>query len=100
MKTGITQPRNRRRFLEGLALASTAITLPAFIPRRVFGANERLSLGIIGMGERGNQLLSNIPDNGQVVAICDADLRKTEAATRLPHDARSERLGRGDRDRS
>ena len=81
MTTLITQPRNRRRFLKVSALASAAITLPAFIPRRVFGANERINLGVIGMGERGNQLLSNIPGNGQIVAICDADLRKTETST-------------------
>jgi predicted dehydrogenase len=62
-------------------VASSAIALPTFLPSHVFGANERIQLGIVGMGERGNQLLKNIPQNGQVAAICDADLRKTNTAT-------------------
>jgi len=63
------------------------MALPAFIPRHVLGsaeapgANEQIVLGIIGMGQRGVQLLGNIPESGRVAAICDADARKTAAAT-------------------
>ena len=73
---------NRRRFLRYGTLATTAtLALPTIVPRRVLGfdgtpgANEEIVLGIIGMGERGNQLLHNIPASGRVAAICDADSR-------------------------
>ncbi len=73
----------RRSFLRK---ASTCAAAPIIIPRHVLGslhaasANEQIVLGIVGMGERGNQLLENIPESGRVAAICDADARKTAAA--------------------
>jgi len=79
----------RRRILgNGARLLVSGWGLPYLVPSSVFagegapGANERIVLGIIGMGERGNQLLSNIPASGRVAAICDADLRKTAAAVK------------------
>lgn len=82
-------PWNRRRFLQrGAAAAASALALPTFIPRHVSatrtapGANERIVVGIIGMGVRGDQLILNIPESGRVGAICDADTRKTTEVTR------------------
>jgi predicted dehydrogenase len=78
---------NRRRFLKGgILTAAAAVAVPQFIAGRVFGcggsegANERIIVGIIGMGMRGNQLVSNIPSGGHLAAVCDADSRKTAAA--------------------
>ncbi len=71
---------SRREFLRsGSAAALATIAAPLFIPRHVLGragtagANEQVVLGIVGMGQRGNQLLANIPATARVAAICDAD---------------------------
>ncbi len=75
---------NRRRFIQSASAA--AMTAPSFIPGTVLAAegrpsaNEQVSIGIIGMGMRGNQLARDIPAEGQIVAICDADERKNAEA--------------------
>jgi len=83
------QRTTRRRFLigTGRTLAS-ACALPYFVPasamasQNTAGANDRIVVGIVGMGVRGNQMLVNIPGSGTVGAICDADSRKTAKATK------------------
>jgi predicted dehydrogenase len=57
---------NRRRFL-GTALATAASY------GRIYGANERIRFGLIGAGQRGEYLLSNVAqlENNEVVAVCD-----------------------------
>jgi predicted dehydrogenase len=86
---GSHRKTTRRGFLKRSALIGAAtLALPTLVPRHVLGfagapgANEQIVLGIIGMGQRGNQLVSNVPQSGRVAAICDADLRKTSAATK------------------
>ena len=82
-----SQQTTRRAFLRAGAAAGFSAAAPLFVPRHALGlagtagANEQIVLGIIGMGQRGVQLLSNIPASGRVAAICDADARKTAAAT-------------------
>ncbi len=78
---------NRRRALQrGVSAAAAAFAVPAFVPGHVFasagspGANERIVVGIVGMGIRGCQLVYNIPESGRIAAICDADSRKTALA--------------------
>jgi predicted dehydrogenase len=76
---------SRRRFLHVSSAAATCAAAPWFVPSRVLGrcgtpgANEQIVLGIIGMGQRGNQLLDNIPESGRVAALSDADARKMAA---------------------
>ena len=57
----------RRAFLRGAA-AATALSYS-----RVYGANERIQLGLIGCGERGRYDMSNFVKSGSVdvVALCD-----------------------------
>ncbi len=81
-------PLSRRGFLaRGTQTAATALAFPTIIPRHVLGsrqapgANDQIVLGIIGLGVRGDQLILNVPASGRVAAICDADVRKTAAAT-------------------
>ena len=60
---------NRRRFTQGLVYAAAASALP----NRVLGANDRIRLGFIGVGNRGDQVLDAFlkqPD-AEVAAICD-----------------------------
>ncbi len=77
----------RRKFLRAGSAAGLFAAAPLFVPRHVLGlagtagANERIVLGIVGMGVRGDQLALNVPASGRVAAICDADARKTAAAT-------------------
>ena len=76
----------RRVFLRNGSAATLAAATPSIVARHVLsspdapGANEQIVLGIVGMGQRGNQLLANIPATGRVAAICDADSRKTADA--------------------
>jgi len=68
----------RRAFLGGLATAASA--------SRVLGANDRIRLGIIGAGGRGQHLMrmANLAGGIEWVAVCDAwDLRRAQARDRL-----------------
>jgi predicted dehydrogenase len=71
---------NRRSFLKKSAVAGAAgLGLPAIIPRSALaskttpGANDRVGVGYIGVGRRGNQLLG-LPKDAQVVAAADCYL--------------------------
>lgn len=60
----------RREFTRTLAVAGTASALSQL---RVLGANDRVRLGFIGVGNRGDQVLDAFlkqPD-AEVVAVCD-----------------------------
>ncbi len=80
------QPRgvSRRTFLK----ASAAFAVPAIVPARalgkggVVGANDRILVGVIGTGGRGQWLAESFirqPD-AQVVAVCDVDRGHLDAA--------------------
>src|SRR2546421_10781572 len=73
--------QDRRQFLGG-ALA----TAPLFIPSRAFGANDRLSFGLIGAGGRGRYLQQTFLKLGaEGVAICDVyDINVANAAKGAP----------------
>lgn len=60
----------RREFTKTMAVATTTAALSSF---RVLGANERIRLGCIGLGNRGDQVLTGFlkqPD-AEIVAIAD-----------------------------
>lgn len=59
----------RRTFTAG----ATALALSAASAQRVYGANERIRLGFIGVGNRGSQLLDAFLKHSdmQVTAFCD-----------------------------
>ena len=59
-----------RRDFTKLSAAGVATALSA---RRVFGANERVRLGFIGLGNRGDQVLDAflVHKDCEIVAICD-----------------------------
>lgn len=76
---------SRRQVLQraGRAAFGTA-ALPALIPSGVLagpnrpGPNDRIGVGYIGVGRRGNQLMG-LPPKGRIVAAADFDLRRAEA---------------------
>ncbi len=64
---------SRREFLElGVGLAAAALARPR---GTVLGANDRINIGLIGCGVRGNYILGEVlnaaPGGVQVVALCD-----------------------------
>ena len=65
---------DRRRFLQTAAVLSAPLVLPA----RVFGANERIVLGVIGVGTQGSTLLSSFAKRATVAAIADVSLPRAE----------------------
>lgn len=76
---------SRRRFL-GLATAcaSAAGAAPYFVPAGVFaapnrpGANERLTVGFIGVGGRARLLIDQLPETAQIASVCDCFLKRAE----------------------
>ncbi len=69
---------SRRRFLQ-----STGVAAAYFVPGSALasadqpGANERIGVGYIGVGRRGNQLMG-LPAEARIVAVADVDRRRAE----------------------
>src|SRR3954447_14373721 len=71
----MSQGINRRAFSKTAVTTAAAATAAAtsLAPGRVLGANDRVRLGFIGVGNRGCQLLKGFlahPD-ARIVALCD-----------------------------
>ena len=72
----------RRQFIKATALVGIATVIS---PSRILGANNRLKIGVIGTGLRGQwntKLLLDRPDV-DVTAICDIDDRMIEMVLEL-----------------
>ncbi|PYQ01850.1 MAG: hyaluronate lyase, partial [Acidobacteria bacterium] len=66
----------RRTFIRTSAATAAGLTLSSVVPRGVLGANDRLRVGLIGGGGRGNYLLGETlkiaaSHNVEVAALCD-----------------------------
>ena len=75
---------SRRSFLKESAVAAGV----AIVPASVFGANppsERITMGCIGVGNMGSSDLRAFKGNpgAQVVAVCEVDAQRLEAAGKL-----------------
>ncbi|HEX7376561.1 MAG TPA: Gfo/Idh/MocA family oxidoreductase [Pirellulales bacterium] len=76
---------NRRNFLRTTTAAAAALTAPTIIPRGVLaapdkpGANDRITVGAIGVGGRASLLLQQLPESAQIVALSDCNLPRAEA---------------------
>ena len=72
----------RRTFLK---TAAASLAVPYFVPRHVLaapgrpGANDRIAAGVIGTGGRIAYVISETPQDIQVVALADCDLRQMGA---------------------
>ena len=75
----------RRAFIRASATTAAGLTVLHALPRHVLGANDRLRVGLIGCGNRGNYLLGETlkvvsSHNVEVAALCDVwkvNLEKT-----------------------
>jgi predicted dehydrogenase len=68
----------RRHFLT----TATALSLPFLIPSQVLAKPrrpDRIHLGIVGVGRRGQQLLEAMPEGAKIVAVCDVYKPRAEA---------------------
>ena len=64
-------PLNRRNFIKTTTISSTVLILPN---SKVFGANERIGVGVVGCGGRGTGHVGWAgKSGGTVVAVCDPD---------------------------
>jgi predicted dehydrogenase len=70
----------RRTFLKQAALGTAAVL--AFPPSRVLGANDRVRVAMIGVGDRGTDLLGQVRSvhNVDLVAMADIYSRRRDAA--------------------
>lgn len=78
---------NRRHFLKGAAIAAA----PLFVPRSAWGANDRISYGVIATGGRGTYLNQHFQNVGaQCVALCDVyDQHLERAKSQSPQGVRT-----------
>jgi predicted dehydrogenase len=93
----MTTKINRRSFNRRAVAAGTLATLPAAAAATVRGSNDRVRLGFIGVGNRGDQLLDAFlgHSDAEVVAFCDvyapylpAAQKKAGGKAELYHDFR------------
>src|SRR5260370_1051583 len=72
----------RRQFIKQAALAGASIGLASYATSRVLGANDRVRVGIIGCGARGQEDLREILKipNVDFVAAADVYTRRHEEA--------------------
>jgi predicted dehydrogenase len=75
----------RREFLRRAGAASAVFAVPLFVPRSVLaapgrpGANERVTVGAIGVGGRSRLLLQQLPEEARIVALSDCNPPRAEA---------------------
>src|SRR5215469_3456905 len=67
-----------RRGLVKAGLAAGAF--PYFVPRSAFGANDRIRVGVIGVGNRSGLLIDQLPDGAEIVAVADCYRKRSEDA--------------------
>src|SRR5829696_2454190 len=67
----------RRSFVQ----TTTAVGAALFLPRSVFGANEKLNVACVGVTGRGGEDLDGV-SRENVVAICDCDERNLKVAAK------------------
>ena len=74
---------SRRTFLKKSALLSAGLTLTSSAAKQALGANDRVRVGCIGVGQRGHNRLRSVQNNGgEVVAICDVNEDMLDSAAR------------------
>jgi len=82
---GSMKDATRRTFLKQAALGTAAVL--AYPGSRVLGANDRVRVGMIGVGDRGNDLLAQIRAVRNVDLVAMADIysrRREQAKSKVP----------------
>lgn len=65
----------RREFIKQSTGAAIALSLPIIVPARVFGANDRINVAVLGVNGRGRNHIKGFEDldNVEVTCLCDPD---------------------------
>ena len=76
---------SRRDFVRTGAAATGAVALTALASAKVFGANDRINMGVIGVGGMGTGHVGSLvkrgnKDNVRVLAVCDVYKRRVTRA--------------------
>jgi predicted dehydrogenase len=61
-------------------LTSAAVAAPYVVRRQALGANDRIRVGVIGVGNRSGMLIDQLPPGGEIVAVADCNRVRAEAA--------------------
>jgi len=77
---------DRRQFLK---TAATTLAIPMILPRSVFGANEKVITGHIGVKNQGTSNLKSFSKLTERAAICDVDTDVLAKAVKLVESAGS-----------
>ena len=77
------RPCNVRR-RDFLKVAAASVATPYLISTALGQdgrppASQRITIGAIGVGGRATLLLDQLPETGQIVALCDCNLPRAEA---------------------
>jgi predicted homoserine dehydrogenase-like protein len=77
------QEKTRRDFIKQTTLGTAAML--AYPRARVLGANDRVRVGMIGVGGRGQELLKQVLElpNAQLVAIADVYTGRRDEAKKM-----------------
>lgn len=95
--------QTRRRFLKSSMLSGVgALAIPHLLPSHLWAAetqpNSRLTMGFIGMGTQARGLLGAfLGQNTQVLAVCDVDTTRREAARQRVEEHNARKAGAGDK---
>lgn len=81
----MSQHINRRDFLKTTAAAASVLAVPNIIPATAFGANNKITMGCIGVGSRGRADMNVFLglDDCRVVAVCDPYKDRQEKARNM-----------------
>jgi predicted dehydrogenase len=69
---------SRRMFAKTGLMAGAAF--PYLLPRTAVGANDRIRVGVIGVGNRSNLLIDQLPEGAEIVAVADCFRKRSEDA--------------------
>lgn len=72
---------SRRDFMKTTtAAAAMTVAAPMFVPKSVFGANDRIHVAVLGVHGRGNRHIRSFMElpNVQVTTLCDPDLKQLD----------------------
>lgn len=86
---------SRRQFLQTSALLAAPLILPRRVWSQESAPSKRLTLGMIGMGKQmGGHLRAMLGrDDVQVLAVCDVDTTRREAAQKKVDEAYTKKAG-------
>ena len=90
------QDANRRQFLKSTAAAGAAVVAAPAIARSRAGANDRIRVGLLGLGGRMQshvRALTELADqNVEIVAVCDCDENKLGSVGKIYPDLEGKKL--------